>query len=412
MDKKLVLCFLLAVGLALGGCWDYREINDLAIVLAAGVDGSGDGGVRLLVEIARADQMARGEGGSQGGAATPVLVLETTGATVHDAHRNLHWRSPREINWSHTQAVIIGEDLARRGIAPVLDWFDRDEQARRTLLLLVTNGPARNIFQAQPEHEATLAEEINMLVKRTNEKSQGYVPLLNDFLYCLNSGSRHPVAGCLEVVEVEEPQEGRPAGSEKGGGQGDGAGRAPLPPRALRLAGLAVFKEDRLVGWLDERETRGFLWIIDAVRGTLVDITASGAPGSLITLEVRKADSQIMPLVKDGRVSFQVKVKILADIGQLQGEISLTPSLFPELEAACSAVVKREIEDTLARVQGEYRVDIFGFGEELHRRFPKVWKEREGRWGTEFSDVPIEIVVESRIERAGLVTGRVPVREK
>lgn len=67
MDKKLVLCFLLAVGLALGGCWDYREINDLAIVLAAGVDGSGDGGVRLLVEIARADQMARGEGGESGG---------------------------------------------------------------------------------------------------------------------------------------------------------------------------------------------------------------------------------------------------------------------------------------------------------------------------------------------------------
>lgn len=412
MGKKFLLCLLLVLALGTSGCWDYREINDLAIVLAVGVDRYRDGGIQLLVEIARPEQVAKGEGGSQGGTGKPVRVLETTGPTVYEAHRNLHWRFPREVNWSHTQAVIIGEDLARRGIAPVLDWFDRDEQARRTVPLLVTNGPVRNIFQAQPEYESTLAEEISMLIERTDEKAQGYGPLLNDFLHCLSSRSRHPVAGRLEVIEIEEPQEGSPADAGSGGGQGVGTEMVPMPPRGLRLAGLAVFREDRLVGWLDERETRGFLWLIGEVRGTLVDITTPGMPGYLITLEVRQAESKIIPLVEGGRVSFQVKVKIGADIGQLQSGIKLTSSLIPELEAACSAVVKKEIKDTLERVRREYQVDIFGFGEELNRRYPKVWKEREERWGTEFPVVPIEIVVESKIERAGLVSSRVPVEEK
>ena len=36
MDKKLVFCLLLILGLATSGCWDYQEINDLAIVLLPG----------------------------------------------------------------------------------------------------------------------------------------------------------------------------------------------------------------------------------------------------------------------------------------------------------------------------------------------------------------------------------------
>ena len=234
MDKKLVFCLLLILGLATSGCWDYQEINDLAIVLAAGVDSHREGGVQLLVEIAKPEQMAGNGGGGQGSSGKPIEILESVGSTIHQAQRNLHWRSSRDVYWAHKQVLIIGEDLARQGIAPLLDWFERDHQARHSIPLLVTNGPVRNVFQAQPELESTLAEEIIMLIEHMEKQSQGYGTMLKDFLHCLSSQVQHPVTGRLEVIQKEEPHGGSLAGAGIGGGQGgrrgDGAGATPGPP--------------------------------------------------------------------------------------------------------------------------------------------------------------------------------------
>jgi spore germination protein KC len=412
MDKKLVFCLLLILGLATSGCWDYQEINDLAIVLAAGVDSHREGGVQLLVEIAKPEQMAGNGGGGQGSSGKPIEILESVGSTIHQAQRNLHWRSSRDVYWAHKQVLIIGEDLARQGIAPLLDWFERDHQARHSIPLLVTNGPVRNVFQAQPELESTLAEEIIMLIEHMEKQSQGYGTMLKDFLHCLSSQVQHPVTGRLEVIQKEEPHGGSLAGAGIGGGQGAGGGMEPVPPRALRLAGLAVFKGDRLVGWLDERETRGFRWIIGEVKGALVDVTVPGEPQNKVTLEIARADSVIIPQVKGEQLTFTVRVKTQAAIGQYEGTLALSPGLFSTLEAACSAVIRKEMEDSLERVQREYRVDIFGFGKELRRRYPNVWRKWEGKWDSQFPLLPIEVVVESKITNSGLVTSRVPVAQK
>lgn len=236
--------------------------------------------------------------------------------------------------------------------------------------------------------------------------------MLKDFLHCLSSQVQHPVTGRLEVIQKEEPHGGSLAGAGIGGGQGAGGGMEPVPPRALRLAGLAVFKGDRLVGWLDERETRGFRWIIGEVKGALVDVTVPGEPQNKVTLEIARADSVIIPQVKGEQLSFTVRVKTQAAIGQYEGTLALSPGLFSTLEAACSAVIRKEMEDSLERVQREYRVDIFGFGKELRRCYPNVWRKWEGKWDSQFPLLPIEVVVESKITNSGLVTSRVPVAQK
>lgn len=88
---------------------------------------------------------------------------------------------------------------------------------------------------------------------------------LNDFLVRLTSKSSHPFATAIEVFS-EEKQE------EQGG---DKEGKMVL---RLRAGGTAVFKKDKLVGWLDNAETRGLLWVLGKVQSGILVVPAPGGP--------------------------------------------------------------------------------------------------------------------------------------
>jgi len=63
--KKLLTCLLLLVLMAgiLSGCWSRKELQELAIVLGAGVDRTPDGQVQLTLQLSRPSVMPAGPQG-------------------------------------------------------------------------------------------------------------------------------------------------------------------------------------------------------------------------------------------------------------------------------------------------------------------------------------------------------------
>ena len=43
--------------------------------------------------------------------------------------------------------------------------------------------------------------------------------------------------------------------------------------------------------------------------------------------------------------------------------------------------MKETINQTIETVQKQYKSDIFGFGEAIHRSNPKEWKKIKKQWG-------------------------------
>lgn len=70
MRKAAVLCCLLLCSVLLGGCWDRREVNDVAFVMGTGLDKEGDQ-YRVTMQIALPGQL--GSSGSTGGGEVPVV---------------------------------------------------------------------------------------------------------------------------------------------------------------------------------------------------------------------------------------------------------------------------------------------------------------------------------------------------
>lgn len=83
----------LAVSLLLSGCWSRRELNDLAIAVAAGVDKVGDR-YRLSVQVAIPGQVASKKAGSS---QAPATLYTAEGDTLFEAARRMTQISPRKI---------------------------------------------------------------------------------------------------------------------------------------------------------------------------------------------------------------------------------------------------------------------------------------------------------------------------
>ncbi|MGO4109025.1 Ger(x)C family spore germination protein [Paenibacillus sp. YAF4_2] len=84
-QRTLAVLLLLPLLLAITGCWNRRELNDLAIAVGLGFDKVGD---QYLVSVQVVDP---GEVASNktSGARTPVTLYQAKGQTIFEAMRKI-----------------------------------------------------------------------------------------------------------------------------------------------------------------------------------------------------------------------------------------------------------------------------------------------------------------------------------
>lgn len=397
MTKKgafLLLIILLPV--FLGGCWSRREMTELAIVLGAGVDRTPDNKVRITLQLARPAAFAGGA--EAGGGSAPkqsiVWVVSETGETILDAERNLALKVSRHIYWGHIIILVIGEDMARGGTRDISNFFMRNPMTRETTWVLVTRGEAKKILESNSELEKTSAQSIGFLSRR----KAGFSIMLKDFQMVLAARGTNPAAPRVELQKAGESQ--GPGMEEK------------EQHKEAAITGTGVFKDDRLVGWLDNSETRGLLWLRGEVNKGIVTVPSPDQPDKLVSLNVIRGNTRVEPEYDGETIRFNVTINFEGDLLEQQSMEDLTtPEKIKAVEMAAAEAVFRKCADALEKTQGEYGTDIFNFGEAFHRKYKKEWKEIKDRWNEEFAKAEVNIAVEANIRRTGLLTKRASAKK-
>lgn len=166
MRPKIAFLLLLALLTGfLAGCWSREELNELAIVLAAGVDWTADGRVLLTAQIARTGAFA--SGGEGGGGKEPASwVVSAEGRTLEEAERYLAMRVPRDIYWGHRIVLVFGEAMAQKGIGLATNFWQRGRQPEVIMQVMVTQGEARDVIQTSSELAKTSGQAVQFLTQR------------------------------------------------------------------------------------------------------------------------------------------------------------------------------------------------------------------------------------------------------
>ncbi|TJY41290.1 Ger(x)C family spore germination protein [Cohnella pontilimi] len=391
--KCLLILLIVPV---LTSCWNRRELNVLGIAIAIGIDKS-DGEYKLSAQIVNPGEIS-GKPGTGGGSA-PIVTHHATGKTIFEAIRKLTTEEPRRVFAGQTRILVFGEEFAREGIAEAMDIVTREPEVSANIYMLVSRGTtAENILKVLTSIEKVPALSILNSMK-ASEKYWGSIKLvkLDDLLDTLMTEGMQPA---LPAIEIK--------GDPIAGQALDHTDQSDLAS-VLHFTGMAVFKEDKLAGWLEEDESRAYRFVTEKVKNSVVQIPCSTE--GVTSLEMIWTKNKIRGYIKRGKPYVSIQIRGEANVGETQCRESLKkPETMKELQKRTNDSLRRVIEKTILTVQEQYGSDIFGFGAEIHRSDPKGWKKlEEHTWIKEFGNLDFETHVDIRIRHTGMIVD--PVEE-
>lgn len=378
---KILLYILIINPLLLTSCWNYREADNLTLVRGLAIDKAEDN--NYLVSAETADMHEEGMEGK-----AKSVIIESKGETIFDAVRNAILVNVPRLYWGHTTVVVISQKLAQEGVTPVMDFLTRDHETRLEMHPVIYQGnEAKEIFKAKPFTAEIISEEIRDMLYEQKRISKAVQVQIYEFMECLASEG---VSGIMPVVRLEE------IAGEK----------------VIRLCGTAVFKKDKLIGYLDEDETKYLCFVLDEVEGGVLTVNVgSKEDNGKITLEILKSKTKVKPSYKEDKITIEIKIRIRAVLDEVRTRIKFNDQKdLDELAKIAGEQLKGHIENVIKKAQNS-NSDIFGFGLQVKRSLPKVWKEKGKDWDKLFRELEVNIIPDIEIVHTGLLIKSVEVGE-
>lgn len=421
----LLLIFYIVLLLFPAGCYDRRELDEMAYVVAIGFDRGVTDKLRLTLQILTFAGGEEGGGGGMagtdgGGDKEKGLVDGTAVVTVDcpslfTGLNTANIATSRQLNLMHAKMVVVSEELARSGeIEKYISAIVRYREIRRIMNIAVTRGTAEEFIK---ENKTLLgknpAKAMDLLQEQ--RKYTGFYPRERflEFYNDYKSNEEQPVVVLVNVNQFKNlpgPEQGQPQEGVSGGNYL--AGDVPRKGGAKReYFGAAVFRGAKMVGELTGDEAR----VLGMVRGEFTSafftIKDPMAPGYVVPLDVRPARKpEIKVNIKDGTPEIDVKIRLEGETLAIQSRTHYEkPDLKPILEAAFGQEIKNQLDSLLEKCQREFRSDIFGFGRHAVGKFPTIEQWEEYRWLERFPEARVSTDVEFKIRRTGMMLNSSPI---
>lgn len=384
-SRKCAFGILLIVSLMMqSACWNNRDLTELAIPTGIAIDKTEEGRILLSVQIARPASLAGKESGGGGGDKKPVFIVTQEADTIFEALRNVLFKTSNKIFYSTSQITVISEEVAREGIADIIDFLQRDHETQYKAEFIIAKGAsAREILEVESEEEDVPARHIADSVRNSDAHAKSIKTMLIDIIKEISLKGKHLVVGVVSKVDQ----------------------------KTITAEGAAAFYEDKLVGWLSPEETRGYLFAVGKVKSTIINFPNPYQQQKKVSVEVIRASSKLGIQWENDKPVFTIKIKTEGNIAEQQDGGNLTTKeALNKSEQLFEEQIRNEVEEIVRISQEEYKSDIFGFGEVLHKYHLGYWRSVEQNWKETYSKTPVKIEVDAKIRRSGLIKS--PVEAK
>ncbi|WP_180994176.1 Ger(x)C family spore germination protein [Bacillus sp. Marseille-P3661] len=369
----------------LSGCWDKKELNEVAVVMGVGVD-------KVEEEYKITAQVIKPPSGEKGGSGSelPTWSVSATGNTVMGAIRNLNELSPRRFYWAHLQIIIFGEELAKEGIGPVITWFERDSDSRAGALVIVTQGTAEDLLNNKIELGDVPAKSMADLIEGSTLRQINVMEVkLRDLMTILATPGIEPVLDVINPKKIRGEVE------------------------TFELDGVAIFNHDKLKGYVTGPETLGIEIINNKLNFSIIEgiCPESQKEDEFFAFQITDFQSNVLPQVKSEKIIFKVDVTLEGNLLDQTCNIDL---LRKEQLRSVEKEIAKNLEENVVnefQIAKDMDSDIYGIGRELRRFYPDYWSEIRDSYAY-LDRVEFDIKVKSNVRRTGLIIEPTQVKLK
>lgn len=413
---KKFACFVLIVIVSCGmlsGCYDKREIDEMAYVMAIGLDLGKTNTARVTIQFANPSVIAGGGDGGGGGGGESVETMTVEAPTFTSALNMFNVSLSKELNTSHAKVIVFSKELAEKDIGGYLNGFSRGRRYRPDLNIVVSRTSAEDYIKSiKPvlETDPSKYYELNY----SSYKYTGFTAEANLFKFqeSLKVIGKQPIAVLAGVNKYEKSEDFDKSGATnaaKGKQQiFEGDYKAGDIPKAGgikgEIMGLAVFNGPKMVGEIDGEEASAYLMVTGEYNHSYISFPDPIEKKYFLILDVKQSRSpRIKVELVDGKPKIHVKVILEADYLAIQSGINYEAldktSIF---ENSAQEFLKKGITYFLNKTAKEFNCDICGFGNIAKRKF-LLWKDWESfKWLEKYKDSTFIVDVDLKVRRTGL----------
>lgn len=384
MPKKIkVFSFILIIfiTLSLTGCWDNEELDTVSIVTGVGIDVSDrEDKINLSLQIGKINQeksMPLSAGGSD-----DSIILDIEERSILAGVNQLERQVSRALFMYHNQVIIFGKDQARKGITPYLETFIRQNDMRMETLVFVSDGNAKDILKNKMEQDKISSFGITKMIDVMQKYEETYSVRVLDLVCMIMNEGTAPVLPILKIEDSETPR--------------------------LILKGLAIFNDEKLIGELNEIETRGYSWIKGKFKNTFIEVDVEKGFANLNMSNIRY---KLKPRIQDGDLIMDLEVLGDVVLSEVEGfnNMAIEETTKILLEGA-KEKIREEIEASFSKSK-QLKADFLGFGIEYHKKFPKVWKDMKDNWQEIFPEIRLVTNIDLNLIDTGKIRNSLDMKE-
>lgn len=371
--KLFILLFLIFIT----GCYNYNELNDLAIVTAIGIDKTESG---YLVSIQLVNTQKTGTDTNTSGGDSKFTIYEAEGKTIEEAIKNVSYVCPKNIYLYHLGILIFGEDTAKKGIKSTMDYIIRNIETRGDVYVFVARGKdANDIIKVITPIETLNAKNIISLLEKSS-KNLGKAVLMNfrDLLNNYINSKTEIVMPSITIVERNDlgEQVENIADSD--------------PGTFLKIDETAIFKEDKLIGYMTNDETLGYNILKDSINETIVNYKCKNGYVEALINNL-KTDVEV-----NEKLEVIVNIKASGNLSEVSCDINIeSVEKQNEIEKKIAKQLEEAVKITFNRIKDDYNSDIFGILNMYYLNKNSFYHEIEKEWyDKHFNDLKIKVKAE------------------
>jgi len=412
-EKLLAIIILLIFSFTLTGCYDRREIDDLAYVIALGLDIGQTNELRMTLQLALPIAMGSGagesEGGGGGGESESTSLVTIEAPTIYSGLNMINNLVSKELNLTHAKVIIISRRLAEKGIDKYLNAIVRGREFRPDVFVMVTNEPPdKYLEKTKPILESNTSKYFDLLLG--NRFSSFYPAVRFDQFYQKSkSDSVQPVAIFSQLSKYENTEQLDEAGNQNHDGlvmlEGEYiAGDIPVVSKQqVEVMGMAVFKNSKMVGTANGIEAACYQIITGEYNYSYWTIHDPYDESKLLVLNIFQRRKPVIKAdIVDNKAKFNISIDLEGDFTSVQSSYNYGEN--PEIiEQAYEAFLEKQIADFLKKTTDEFNSDICGFGNYLKRKFLTLDDWAKFNWFEKYKDSTFNIDVSMKIRRTGLI---------
>ncbi|OXM86962.1 Ger(x)C family spore germination protein [Paenibacillus rigui] len=370
----LVSCF----PILLSGCWDAKEIQDNNYISALGIDFV-NGRYIVHAQLLDFTSVAKQEGGKPSESAR-VWVSKSTGASINEAVNKMYQSSQQYMLYAHVNAIVYSEAALRHGPQIVYDLTNRYREIRYTKWVYGTTEPLDQLLTVTPFfNESPIASILNE-PKATYKQSSYVKPLqFQRYLANYNEQGRTTLLPYLSINKSTWKEN-----LEK--------------HSLLEIGGAMIIDHGTLRGSLNKENLKGLRWVTPhTVRAFLNIKGGTSKQGELVgTFVIRKPKVRIEPLIRDGRLAFNLHIRLAGSLNELGQNVSEA-----ELIALAKKEVAKEIKATYLKGIA-IKADIYQLGYALLLQSPAQWNTYFGSNAFPLTEHSIEAInIQMNIDNTG-----------